>query len=332
MSHMQNTFHHRNLQKTGGASYIVTLPKSWIEKQRLLEQKSVTLYEHSNGTLCLRKQDSHSTLTALISLENKNRQQIQRELVGAYIGGAKQIIVSSLLLDIENKQLVRQLMPKLTGFEIASESAREIVLQDSAAFTITAREHALKVSQLLVSMLEDTNTAILTGHKRLATDVINRDDEVDRITIAVSRQLNQFLTTLMNPLQDQSLHEACYYQNVAMRLERIADHIVRICMTFLKQKHSKQKITAKQAKLMSKLVAELQQVAQMISAVDVKIAHQLIDEYEQVVKNAFLQQRNQLDGPLAILIEDSLERIRSYIANVAEETINFGSTQMMINR
>lgn len=329
---MQSTFHHRNLQKTGGASYIVTLPKSWIEKQRLLEQKSVTLYEHSNGTLCLRKQDAPSILTALISLENKSRQQIQRELVGAYIGGAKQIIVSSLLLNIENKQFVRQLMSKLTGFEIASESAREIVLQDSATSTITAREHALKVSQLLVSMLEDANEAMLTGQKRLATDVINRDDEVDRITITVSRQLNQFLTTLMNPLQDQSLHEACYYQNVAMRLERIADHIVCICMTFLKQKQAQQKIAAKQAKLMNKLVVELKQITQMISNIDVGVAHQLIDEYELVVKNAFLKQRNQLDSPLNILIEDSLERIRSYIANVAEETINFASTQMMINR
>ena len=61
----------------------------------------------------------------------------------------------------------------------------------------------------------------------------------------------------------------------------------------------------------------------MIKNLDKRKAHELLDYFDTFNKNDFINKTIINKSSINILIEDSIERIRSYIANIAEETINY---------
>jgi len=85
------------------------------------------------------------------------------------------------------------------------------------------------------SMLEDAVTALIENDDDIARDVIERDDDVDRLWLVVSRI---FRATLRSPRAVEELgvsREACFdFHSSARQLERIADHAVKISDIALK--------------------------------------------------------------------------------------------------
>jgi phosphate uptake regulator len=82
---------------------------------------------------------------------------------------------------------------------------------------------------IALSMLEDAVTAIRENDDSLAQDVIERDDDVDRLWFMVSRI---FRATLRTPKAAEELgvsRETCFdYHSSARQLERIADHAAKM--------------------------------------------------------------------------------------------------------
>jgi phosphate uptake regulator len=78
-------------------------------------------------------------------------------------------------------------------------------------------------------MLEDAVTALVENDDDLAVDVIERDDDVDRLWYVVSRI---FRATLRSPRAATEMgvaRETCFdYHSSARQLERIADHAAKI--------------------------------------------------------------------------------------------------------
>jgi phosphate uptake regulator len=78
-------------------------------------------------------------------------------------------------------------------------------------------------------MLEDAVDSLIEGDADMARDVVQRDDDVDRLWMVVSRI---FRATLRTPKAAEELgvpREVCFdYQSAARQLERIADHATKI--------------------------------------------------------------------------------------------------------
>ncbi len=320
----------RKIQKTGGSSYTITLPKQWITGQNLSEQDELKMFAHSAGTLCLMPRRTNLLATRYISLESQPPNEIIRELLGSYLAGAEQIILTSYLMTQELRQMVRQTLVKLVNFEIFESTSTKIVLKYSANSTVSAKEYVNKAGNMVISMLVDAIESIEKRHRETAAEVIERDVDIDRIHLIVSRQFNQFLTNLIPNNGDQSLTTLNYYKHVSIRLERIADHIVRICHTFLQLKPKENFVFSRsEITLAKKLVKSLELCVQMIDTLEKNDAHILINEFELVTKNSFINRKIINENSINILIMDSLERIRSYIANIAEETVDYCNIQLL---
>jgi phosphate uptake regulator len=301
--------------------------------QNLSEQDEVRLFSHRAGTLCLRPVEEKGLLTKEIFLESKSSKEINRELIGAYIAGAEQIILTSYLMTPEIRQIVRNSTSKLAGFDIFESTSTKIVLKYTSNSTVSAKDYIDKSGRLVVSMLVDALEAIESKQRNLAIDVIESDSDIDKINLMISRYFNRFLTSLIPVNSDISLTTLNYYKHVSIRIERIADHIVRICTTFLQLK-SKNDFNFSKAEinLTKKLIIDLQECILMIDEQSKKRAHQLIDSYEMIKKNAFINHKIVNQDSINILIQDSLERIRSYIANIAEETIDYCNIKELSNK
>ena len=80
-----------------------------------------------------------------------------------------------------------------------------------------------------LTMLEDAVEALIENDDDLAQDVMERDDDVDRLWYMVSRV---FRTVLRNPTAATEIgfpRDTCFdFQSSARQLERVADHATKI--------------------------------------------------------------------------------------------------------
>jgi phosphate uptake regulator len=85
------------------------------------------------------------------------------------------------------KDLTRK---KLVGTEIISDSSNEMKLQVLLSYPELSVENALRRMCLIaISMHEDATRALRELNKKLAQDVVALDDEVDRFSLYIIRQL-----------------------------------------------------------------------------------------------------------------------------------------------
>ena len=315
----------RNLQKTGGSSYNITLPKQWIKTLKLTEKDQLEIFHQNKHQLGIRPHKSGDLSTATLFINNLSNEQISREIIAYYLSGVSEINTQANTMSYELRSLIRNVSNKLVGFEIFDSTGNNIILKNVSNNTVPVSDYAVKMTNIISSMYEDMQTALLSNNKILARDIIDRDVEVDRIELVMIRQLNILLYSLFpTEASDTFLLERHYYEHIAIRLERIADHIVRISNTFLQLKERDPLIITKPEKdRISKIYKYLVSCSEMIKNLDKRKAHELLDYFDTFNKNDFINKTIVNKSSINILIEDSIERIRSYIANIAEETINY---------
>ncbi|MCL5435026.1 MAG: AbrB/MazE/SpoVT family DNA-binding domain-containing protein [Patescibacteria group bacterium] len=315
----------RNIQKTGGSSYNITLPKSWIKSLRLTEKDSVEIFFQNKHQLGIRPHIPHTLPTATLIIDHLSKEQVVREIIAHYLSGVSEISIQTNTMTYEVRSLVRTVSHKLVGFEIFDTTGNKITLKNVSTNTVPVKDYAVKMTNIISSMYEDIEIALLTNNKMLARDIVDRDVEVDRIELIMIRQLNILLYSLFpTETSDLFLLERHYYEHIAIRLERIADHVVRIANTFLQLKEKDSLTLTKPEKdRIKKIHKYFLACSEIIANLDKRKAHELLDNFESIDKNDFINKKINNKASMNILIEDSVERIRSYIANIAEETIDY---------
>jgi len=178
---------------------------------------------------------------------------------------------------------------------------------------------------MVASMFHDIVRCVETSDRKLARDIIERDVEVDRVQLAILRQFNGMLHTVVpEKPTDLPLIDLHYYELVAVRLERIADHAVRIARTIsLLKIREKVSLNKFEYANMKRLFEYFELLKKTVTLMDKRLAHKIVDMYDLLQKNAFINRKIHDTSSINILIADSLERMRGYITNIAEETINY---------
>jgi phosphate uptake regulator len=322
----------RNIQKTGGSSYTITLPKDWIKGLNLSEKSQLEIFFQKKGQLIIRPHIQHPTPKASVIIDHMQSEQMIREIIALYLSGVSEISVHTTeSFTYEQRVLVRELSYKLIGFELFDENSNVLTIKNVSNSTIPVSEYANKMMKITESMYQDMQTMLFSNNKKYAKDIVERDVEVDRIQLAIAREFNALLCNLLpEESSNLSLSERNYYQHVAIRLERIADHIVRIAYTILQLKEKDQVALTKPEKdRITKIHKHLIECDYIINNLDKRRAHQLLEVYDLVSKNEFINKKILNTSSLNILIEDSIERIRSYIKNIAEETIDYAAIKQI---
>jgi phosphate uptake regulator len=147
-----------------------------------------------------------------------------------YVSRLDVITLEADQITADQRRGIRDATQGLVGLEVVEETGRQIVLHDLLDSTQLSVHNAVTRMRLIAtSMLADAVTAAIEHDEDLAADVIERDDDVDRLWFMVSRV---FRSTLRNPASAAELgmgRETCFdYHSSARQIERIADHSVKI--------------------------------------------------------------------------------------------------------
>jgi len=228
----------RKIQLTGKSTYIVSLPKKWVTGMSLQPGSQIIVSKHSDASLLLTPKDLFRPIklgeASILTSQNDDPHTIERKIVALYLVGYNLIRIrtkNERITALQRNTIKDLTRKKLVGTEIISDSPTEMKLQILLSYPELSVESALRRMCLIAaSMHEDTMHALKNLNKELCRDIITLDDEVDRFSLYIIRQLKAAVQSerILKDIGLSSPRDSLGYRVIARAVERIADHAVKI--------------------------------------------------------------------------------------------------------
>jgi len=335
MFHQEN----RKIQKTGGSSYIISLPIDWIKSHNIdknYKGYSLGIIPQPDGNLLITPNPNKEEIQSVkeLDVDNiKNYDFLFRILIGAYIMGFSKIIIKS---SKRFEPFVRDCIMNFTqiaiGPEIIEESNQNIIIKDLLNPKEMPFEKTIKRMYILAeSMHEDAINALKTGNTDLAEEVIKRDNEIDRLHFLIGRQSNIVMKDIiLCQKMGVTLEDANQYQLFSKFLERIGDHAVKIANNVLKISNYeiKQEVIEKiiyasefaREKILTKSLDAWLQKDINLANDNIEAVKNLISACEEITIDP---KQDDVALPIAIsYIVESIRRTGEYAGDICEIIIN----------
>lgn len=315
------------MQATGGSSLTLTLPKDWINRYQLKSKDEVLVNTVGPALTIKPAAKTKQTTNIDITTDDMPDEWLLREMIGAYIAGADKITLRSQRITPSQNDAIRQAVQKLFGFEILEETSQKIVARsilDDTRFPVS--ESTLRIFMIARGMFEDALKAAQSGDKELAIDIQQRDYEVNKFLHSIQRQFQAILSGKV----EGSLEEVNFYRGVAIQLERIGDHAVKIAELASADRTDPVKLSTSFPAMQAGIHQLLKDVEAMVRHLDKAQAHKILDGGKDLERLIYSSKRMKQSYEGAI-IEDSLDRLRGYLMNIAEMTIDYTLVNKNIN-
>ena len=219
----------RKVQVTGGSTYTVSIPKTWANDNDVSAGSTVEFYPEGDS-LFMTPTGVDDQTEGTLDITGLEGTELIRAVMTMYVSGFDVIVLDSGRITNDQRGTIREATQSLVGLEVLEETKDEIVIRDLLDSSELSIHNAVTRMRLIAaSMLEDSLLALKDLDRDLAHDVIQRDDDVDRLWMVVSRI---FRATLRTPKATEELglpREVCFdYHSSARQLERIGDHAAKI--------------------------------------------------------------------------------------------------------
>jgi len=256
-----------------------------------------------------------------------------RILLGSYIQGYSVIEVKGdQTISAPLRDIVTDFTKLTIGTEIIEEDDRSIKIKDLLDPAEMPFENTIKRIFILVrNMHRDAIAALGTGDDPVLNEIIQRDDDVDRLHWLIARQSNIAMsdTQLARRMYIKSV-DAIYFFLISRIMERIGDHAVAIAGNV--EIRLKGKVRGKATKDIedaSDLAIHL--FTESISAwskKDISAANRVLDSVRELRPLCERINRNamKMEGEFSIAesyIAESIRRTGEYSGDIAELTINY---------
>jgi phosphate uptake regulator len=325
----------RKLQKTGGSTYIISLPKHWVTASKLKEGDTVSMTIDNSGLLTLDSSFGTKKPSSRVEVmvdDQENELHFLRRLIGLYISGHDEIVVRSRTrIQPEIRKVVSDFTRKVIGSEIVEESSTSISIQDVADHShLDMRKILRRMYLMSKSMHADAMEALKSANRNLAEDVLARDDEVDRLYWFVAKQQSMILRDpAVARRMNLGISEASFYLSAAKALERIADHAARIAhsASALSSEKLNDRLVKDMESYGTTVLSVLDRSVESLLKVDMRVANEVADESEHLREDGeklieqIMSHRVKFAVPFARVVE-SLERTALYSVDIAEIAIN----------
>jgi len=319
----------RKVQRTGKSTFIVSLPKSWATKNGIKAGSIIYITQNDSGALMLSPDRTERDLRVRLDIGDKSGDLLVRDVIGCYVAGYRAMDIISNHMSSGQKKDVRGIINKLIGPEILEESLNRIVIQDLLSSEELQAERALKrIRTVVKSMIQDAISSLVENNKELAADVVQRDNDVDRLNLLISRQFTEILRS--GSVKQETLNSiaAFNYMQAASNLERIADHACR--MADIASRGSctlpedvRKKITEFSATFGTLIDDSISYLLQMNSEKANELIALAKDLQKEIQGMGHAQEgERQEEMLLRFIVASSIERMIDYMVNIGELIIN----------
>ncbi len=220
----------RKLISFGKNSFVVSLPKQWVDKNNLKKGDLISIEEGKEGLLLktgnvdLKKEEPSSIV---INAEDKSLDNLKTEIISAYLNNYNIIEVISKDLKT-NAPAIRGILHDLAGLEVINQTSTRIVAKDLININeLSITTLVRRMDNITRAMMEDA-TECFDGVDH-ADSLSHIDEEVNRLHFLAYRVIRSGLKDIriVNSLGTTflKLHSD---HTVTIKIERIADNVKRI--------------------------------------------------------------------------------------------------------
>ncbi len=232
----------RKLQRVGKqGSFLISLPKQWAADNELKAGDPLRVEIVDNTRLLISASvDRAGTQTRIKTLEYSPN--LSRAILGAYLDGFDTIRVTGIKGSeyLQARRMVRDLSTKLFGMEIMGDARDSFELEVSSTHT-DPWKLTLRCCDIAVSMVANGIEAWRTKDTELASDVVERDEEANRLYFHVVRSLRCILESHGGTVSDKGrefpLVQVLDLRVASMLAEAIADLGAEIATRLLQSEH-----------------------------------------------------------------------------------------------
>lgn len=217
---------YRRIQKTGEATFIISLPKKWAGINNVGRGTEAAIRENEDGSLTISVKKEKQETEAVINSSPDLGRMLQK-VMAAYLAGHERIVING-----GNAAFIcEEARSRLSGLEIIDEKPDQgilAVLSGHGEFEISgilSRMHSISLALLELAL------RAVKGEKGLENEVSRRETEIDRLYILALRVINT-QATKVGPAVCNAL--------VAKISERISDHAEALCIECAKSNGDRQ--------------------------------------------------------------------------------------------
>ncbi len=250
-----------------------------------------------------------------------------------YVSGFDIITLEATRITTEQRRTISAATQSLVGLEVLEETGNKVVIQDLLDSSELSIHNAVTRMRLIaLSMLDDAITAIAENDDDIARDVIERDEDVDRLWFVVSRIFRATLRTAKATEELGMSREVCFdYHSSARQLERIADHAAKIGRLTLQLPEVDADVIRSYEELHEDSTAVIDMAMDALLMDDSEKATEHgqrgarspilhLDEHARAI-DKLLRDQDPQQAQLLGLVVDSLSRCADYGGNIAETAL-----------
>lgn len=324
----------RKVYVSGGSTYVISLPKKWVNKTNLKPGDSLIVSEHGSslkietGSIERESQTKELKISQITSSE-----ALERKLIAFYLVGYDTIKIKLDRKDhLAYREIIRKILDYLIGIEIVEDTNETMTLEIMVDYK---RMSTMQILQRMFaidkSMLLDIEKALRNNDIALAKDIIEREKEIDRLYFLVVRQLKSAVEfqQIAEKLGIKSQRDCLGYRIVVKVLERISDHIENIAISYIQLFDVKKEMNFDEfINLINNVVTTFEKSIQALFKRNNGMAETVfydLKTFEISLSDVSKHLFKIKDIQSAILMKtmiDSLGRIANYSGDIAEVAIN----------
>jgi phosphate uptake regulator len=337
----------RKIQFSGKSSYVLALPKKWVEEMGLSSGDQVIVSRQSSNSLSITPKDTALPMSKsevlIEATSTDSASTLTRKIISAYLLGYNVIDIVSKggsLIPSQRTTIKEDVRRRLVGAEVIADSAQEIIIQVLISFSELSVESALRRMFLIAaSMHRDSMDAF--GHLDfdLAKSVTNTDDEVDRFNLYIVRQLKMAVQNdrILKEIGLTSPRDCLGYRLIVKSVERVADHASKIAQeTQLIKKPLNEETFTKIKELSEFALKVFEDSGLALFKRDYNAADQIIEKSRSITDLErklieWLEKNETIESlhSIRLIIED-IRRTAELASDVAEVVLNMTAQKVMI--
>jgi phosphate uptake regulator len=215
---------YRKLIKFGNSSHVISLPKTWLDKQGIKKGDIIYFEENEKGDIIISSKEYKDTdegKNLKIDIDGLTNKEIQLEIVSGYIKEFRKIILTGKEIKTKATE-IRKILHELIGIEIIEQTKSKIIAKDFLNICeIRLEDLRKRLNSVVTNMIKDSK---LGGEDSNYKDIKNRDHDANKFTYVLLRVIRRGLE---KPNIRKSIGltklELAHEQHTVLAMERIAD-------------------------------------------------------------------------------------------------------------
>ncbi len=304
----------RKIYFSGGSSYIITLPKKWVEENGLSVGDNVVMFIGKSSISITPQMPKNVRKEVEIDAKGLGKACLLRRIISCYLAGYDSIRVR--VYNEDHRTAADNAADTLIGVEIMEDLGKVISLEVFLDDRFKSENVLERMSNMCLAMLSDFCSSLQSFNEYLCNSIILRENEIDRLHFLVLRQVGMAVQKIAI---DEKARILFGYWTFARRFERIADHAANMARNLLKLGRSMPEL----CKIVEPCVDMLKMSTLAFFRRDGEMADAVLTEFEDLkdIHEKYYVKIVNYDVEEALKIKsivDSIARIAAYSADMAE--------------